>query len=86
MVEWNFHVADSMGAYDMIIGLDIMSFLGIDIKFSEQVITWERAEMPFKPKDATAQSRRNITLLRWPSTTPQNVLRVSWMPNTKQQT
>ena len=38
MVEWSFHVADSMGACDVIIGRDIMSFLGTDIKFSEQVI------------------------------------------------
>ena len=26
LVEWNFHVAENMGAYDMIIGRDILSF------------------------------------------------------------
>ena len=47
-------------AYDMIIGRDIMSFLGIDIKFSDQVITWEYAEMPFKPKDATVKTQYHV--------------------------
>ena len=60
MVEWSFHVTDNMGAYDMIIGRDIMSFLGIDIKFSDQVITWEYAEMPFKPKDATVKTQYHV--------------------------
>ena len=60
LVEWNFHVADSMGAHDMIIGRDVLSFLGMDIKFSEQVVTWEHAEMPFKPKDATVQTQCHI--------------------------
>ena len=37
-----------------------MSFLGIDIKFSKQVITWEYAEMPFKPKDATVKIQCHV--------------------------
>ena len=53
LIEWRFHVAKNMGAYDMIIGRNMLSFLGIDISFSRQVVTWEGAEMPFKPKDAT---------------------------------
>ena len=44
----------------MIIGRDIMSFLEIDIKFSKQVITWECAEMPFKPKDATVKTQCHV--------------------------
>ena len=60
LVEWNFHVADNMGAYDMIIGRDVLSFLGIDIKFSEQVVTWDYGEMPFKPKDATVQTQYHV--------------------------
>ena len=60
MVEWSFHVAENMGAYDMIIGRDILSFLGIDIRFSEQVVTWENADMPFKPKDATVETQYHV--------------------------
>jgi gag-polyprotein putative aspartyl protease len=32
LIEWNLHVAENMGAYDMIIGQDILSFLKIDIR------------------------------------------------------
>ena len=60
LVEWNFHVTEDMGAYDMIIGRDVLSFLGIDIKFSEQVVTWDHGEMPFKPKDATVQTQYHV--------------------------
>ena len=60
LIEWNVHVVDNMGAYDMIIGRDIMSFLGIDIRFSDQVVTWEGAEMPFKPLDATVETHYQI--------------------------
>jgi len=30
MIEWNLHVTKSLGAYDMIIGRDILRFLKID--------------------------------------------------------
>ena len=48
LIEWPLHVVDDMGAYDMIIGRDVMSFLGIDILFSEKVVTWNGKELPFK--------------------------------------
>jgi hypothetical protein len=47
-------MAENMGAYDMIIGQDILSFLKIDIHFSDQVVIWDRSEMPFKPVEASA--------------------------------
>ena len=52
MIEWDFHVADNLGAYDMIIGRDLLQFLGIDIKFSNQTIVWDNREIPFKDVDA----------------------------------
>ena len=55
LIEWKLHVADNMGAYDMIIGRDIMSFLGINIQFSDRTVHWEGKEMPFKPVEATAE-------------------------------
>ncbi len=51
LVEWDFHVTKTLGAYDMIIGRDLMEFLGINIRFSDQVIEWEGATMPFKDQD-----------------------------------
>ena len=60
LIEWRFHVAKNMGAYDMIIGRDMLSFLGIDISFSRQTVAWEGAEMPFKPKDATRETAYHI--------------------------
>ena len=53
-IKWKLHVApQQMVTYDMIIGRDLLSFLKIDIKFSDQVIEWDEAVMPFKPYDAT---------------------------------
>ena len=60
LIEWNLHVADNMGAYDMIIGRDILSFLGIDIKFSNHTVTWEQESIPFKPVDATIERDYHI--------------------------
>ena len=51
-VEWDFHVTKSLGAYDMIIGRDILEFLGIDIKFSDQTVEWGFASLPFKDQDS----------------------------------
>ena len=48
MIEWNVHVTKDMGAYDMIIGRDILQDLGIDIHFSTQTVEWEGIEIPFK--------------------------------------
>ena len=60
LVEWSLHVTKNMGAYDMIIGRDILEFLGIDILFSEKVVTWNGSELPFKPPDATAESDYHV--------------------------
>ena len=56
LVEWNPHAAEDMGAHDMISGQDMLSFLKIDIKFSEQTVCWDESEMPFKPCDATPET------------------------------
>ena len=53
IVEWNLHVTKDMNNYDMIIGRDIMSFLKIDVLFSNQTIEWDDYSMPFKPANAT---------------------------------
>jgi gag-polyprotein putative aspartyl protease len=60
LIEWNLHVAENMGVYDMIIGRDILSFLKIDIRFSDQVVIWDGSEMPFKPVEASATTDYHI--------------------------
>ena len=48
MIEWEVHVTQDMGAYDMIIGRDILEDLGIDIQFSTQTVEWDGIDIPFK--------------------------------------
>jgi hypothetical protein len=60
LIEWDLHVAPDMGAYDMIIGRDMLSFLGIDIRFSDQKVTWENEQIPFKPYDAEVHTDYHI--------------------------
>ncbi len=48
LIEWDLHVTDNLGAYDMIIGRDMLEFLKIDIKFSTQTVEWGAYSMPFK--------------------------------------
>ena len=42
------HVTKDLGVYDMIIGRDLLQFLGIDVLFSTLTVEWDRADMPFK--------------------------------------
>jgi hypothetical protein len=51
---------ENMGVYDMIIGQDILSFLKIDIRFSEQVVIWDGSEMSFKPVEASVTTDYHI--------------------------
>ncbi len=53
LIEWDLHVAKSLGNYDMIIGRDILKFLKINLRFSDEQIEWDHATMPYKDRDAT---------------------------------
>jgi len=55
MIEWNLHVTKSLGPHDMIISGDILRFPKVDIKFSEEVVEWEGAKMPFEDRDASTK-------------------------------
>ena len=55
LIEWNLHVTKDLGAYDMIIGRDLLRDLGIDIKFSNETVTWDEHDMPFKDSDSTME-------------------------------
>ena len=52
LIDWDVHVTSNLGAYDMIIGRDILEFLKIDICFSDHTIRWLEHTMPFKDGDA----------------------------------
>jgi len=46
----------------MIISRDILIFLKIDIKFSEEIVEWDGTEMPFKDGDASIKEAHSATL------------------------
>ena len=60
MIEWDMHVAPSLGTYDMIIGRDVLEDLGIDIRFSSKTIEWDGADMPFKSIDVGIREAYHI--------------------------
>ena len=60
LIEWDWHVVENLGAHDAIIGRDIMEFLGIDIRFSDQTVEWDGASMPFKEGDSTMQDAYHV--------------------------
>jgi transposase InsO family protein len=60
MISWDLHVTKNLGAYDMIIGRDILTGLGIDLQFSNNTITWDHSEIPFKDSDATLEDTFHI--------------------------
>ena len=47
-IVWNCQVTRSLGNHDMIIGRDLLEFLGIDVLFSSQTVAWDCATLPFK--------------------------------------
>jgi len=53
LIEWNAHVAKSLGPSDMIIGRDILKFLKFNSNFSEEVVEWDGAEILFEDGDAS---------------------------------
>ena len=59
-IKWKAHVADSLGAYDMIIGRDLLTDLNIDLLFSEQVIQWDGHTLPFRGHEATPETSFHV--------------------------
>ena len=55
VISWDAHVHESnvTQKYDMIIGRDLLNALNMDIRFSDQTITWEDGMIPMKPTDCT---------------------------------
>lgn len=60
LIEWNLHIAKDLGAYDMIIGRDMLKDLGIDIRFSNNTVEWDNSEIPIKDPDVELQESYHI--------------------------
>jgi transposase InsO family protein len=54
------HVTKARMGYDMIIGRDLMSELGIDIRFSDSTVIWDERTISMKPFDSTMNSSYEI--------------------------
>ena len=46
LTEWDFHVTPQLGSHDLTTGRDTLEFLGVDTRFSNQVIEWDGATLP----------------------------------------
>jgi len=60
LIEWNLHIAKALGKHDMIIGRDILQFLKIDLRFSDNMVEWDGSELPFKDGEATPKEAYHI--------------------------
>ena len=48
LVEWNMHLTETLGQYDMIIGRDLLTELGVDINFSTSTCSWDNSVIPMR--------------------------------------
>lgn len=55
MIEWDLHVPEGFGAYDMIIGRDILSGLGIKFDFTDVPMEWGNMSIPMKDTSSLEQ-------------------------------
>ena len=52
VIEWKLHVTPDLGAYDMILGRDLLVGLGIVIDFGNNTLEWDSIVIPMKDSDA----------------------------------
>ena len=60
IIEHTFHLLPTTTGYDLIIGTDLMSELGLKLNFQDACIEWEDASMPFKDRDATFETTFHV--------------------------
>ena len=61
IIEHTFHLLPTTtGGYDMIIGTDLMSELGLKLNFQDACVEWEDASMPFKDRDAAFETTFHV--------------------------
>ena len=66
-IEWNLHVDSTPGPhrYDMIIGRDIMSELGITLNFKEQTMSWDDSTVRMKDPETLSDLSDPINNFFW---------------------
>ena len=66
-IEWNLHVDSTPGPhrYDMIIGRDIMSELGITLNFKEQTMSWDDSTVRMKDPETLSDLSNPINNFFW---------------------
>jgi len=62
-IQWDMHVVDNLGAYDMIIGRDVLSDLGVKFNFTEHTMEWDGATIAMRSSDV---ERPQVFLLQEP--------------------
>jgi predicted aspartyl protease len=55
VIERDLHVSPNLGAYDMIIGRDVLSALGFKFDFATMTIEWDHAHVPMKDSTEVAE-------------------------------
>jgi predicted aspartyl protease len=55
VIEWDLHMSSDLGAYDMIMGRDLLSDLGFKFDFTDMSIEWDNATVPMKDTSGTAE-------------------------------
>ena len=53
-ITYKFHVTDSLGIHDIIMGRDLLNKLDLVLDFSTATVAWEEASIPMKETTATA--------------------------------
>ena len=52
-ITYKLHVAHTLGVYNMILGRDLLTSLGLIIDFSSKVIIWNDTSIPMKESTST---------------------------------
>ena len=66
-IEWNLHVDSTPGPhrYDMILGRDVMSELGITLDFKDQTMTWDDSTVNMKDPDTLSDLLDPVNDFYW---------------------
>ena len=66
-IEWNLHVDSTPGPhhYDMILGRDVMSELGITLDFKDQTMTWDDSTINMKDPESLKEIIGTVNDFFW---------------------
>ena len=60
IVDVQMHVTQMNGHYDLILGRDVLSKLGIVLDFQQQIVCWEDKIVQMKPTKCTQETTYNV--------------------------